>query len=63
MIKIKYGITGNYYAFSDDLKDVEDICLKINKSKSSIYYNIKYKKWVIKIKNKKQKKLLKIIGK
>lgn len=58
-MKIKYGITGNYYAYSNNKQDLIDLCSRINKSISSIYWNSKYEVWVIRIKNKNHKTNLK----
>lgn len=58
-MEIKYGITGNYYAFSKDKNDLIELCTQINKAVNSIYWNTKYEYWVIRIKSKVHKKLLK----
>lgn len=61
MIKIKYGITGNYYAISDLRNELEELCVIINKSSNSIYYNSKYKVYCIRCKSKLHKNLLRNI--
>jgi hypothetical protein len=61
-MKIKHGITGNYYGFSELKSEIEELCEKIKKAKSSIYWNKKYNVWVIKVKQKSQKQLLKKIA-
>lgn len=60
-LHITYGLTGNYYVYSSDIHKVEMIADKIGKKKSSIVYNKKYKVYEIRIKNKKQKIMLKSI--
>lgn len=58
-LTIRYGVTGNYYAFSIDKKRIEEVCRAINKAESSIYWNEKYKCWAIRIKDKAMKEELK----
>lgn len=58
-MEIKYGITGNYYVYSDNKDDLISVCKLINKAESSIYFNKKYSVYSIRIKNKYHKKLIK----
>lgn len=58
-MEIKYGITGNYYVYSDNKDDLKAICNMIDKAESSIYFNKKYSVYSIRIKNKYHKKLIK----
>lgn len=55
----KVGITGNYYFTSINREDLISICILIDKSIKSIYYNTKYSTWVIRIKNKHTKDICK----
>lgn len=54
----KVGITGNLYIWSPHKVILEAICKKIGKSVNSIYWNNRYQN-VVRIKDKKQKKLAK----
>ena len=45
----KVGLTGNHYVYGD------------NKSTKSVYWNRKYSVWAIRVKNTKQKDLLRNI--
>ena len=58
-MKIKHGITGNYYCYSNNKNDIIRICDLIGKSINSIYWNKKHEVYCIRIKNKKQKEILK----
>lgn len=55
----RYGITGNYYVISERREKLEELCLKIGKAKSSVYWNKKYQVFAVRVKNKKTKILLK----
>lgn len=57
-MKIKYGLTGNYYIISPHKSQVQSICQYIGKSINSVYYNKKHQVWVARIKSKKHKNLL-----
>lgn len=57
--QFRFGITGNYYVFCDLKEPLIDIAVKLKKSINSIYFNSRYKVWVIKVKNKTQKNILK----
>ena len=58
---VTHGITGNLYAFSSSLSEIRLVCDKIGKSKNSIYWNERYKFWVIRMKSKKHKKKIQLI--
>ena len=60
-MRIKFGITGNYYATSDNKAELQTLCSIIGKSIHSIYYNNKYNVFAIRIKLKKHKTLIKQI--
>lgn len=51
MFKIRYGLTGNYYVTSESKEEVIEASLLIGKALSSIYYNSKFKVYVIRIKS------------
>lgn len=51
----KMGITGNYYYTSVTREPLIAICNAIGKSVNSIYYNKKYKLYVVRIKSKHHK--------
>lgn len=57
---LKWGITGNYYVIGKRA-DIVEVCEQIDKSERSIYYSRKFKRWAIRVKNKRQKALLKEI--
>lgn len=57
--QLKVGIGGNYYVISTDKSNLEAICVMIKKSKTAVVLHKKYQCWVIRIKSKKQKILLK----
>ena len=63
--KINYdvGITGNHYVYGIDKDAIIEVAKSINKSINSVYWNEKYSVWAIRVKNKKQKALLKEIFK
>jgi flagellar biosynthesis/type III secretory pathway chaperone len=56
---ITYGITGNYYATSNDKNELVTVCNQIGKSISSIRWSVKHNTWAIRVKSKKHKKALK----
>lgn len=58
-LQIRHGITGNYYAFCINKEPVIQFCLQINKPTSCIYFNKKYNVWVIRIKSKQSKEIIK----
>ena len=58
---IQHGITGNYYVKCISKEPLINICDKINKSHNSIVFHNKVGLYVIRVKNKKQKELLKQI--
>lgn len=51
-VQFKHGLTGNLYVISKDSWPLEEICHKIDKSPSSVYFNKKYNCWAIRIKSK-----------
>ena len=51
----KVGITGNYYYTAIKPETLVDVCKIIGKSVNSIYYNKKYKLYVIRIRSKQHK--------
>jgi hypothetical protein len=58
---LKYGITGNYY-FTSEIKDeLIKVCETLNISKERVKFHKKYEIWVLRIKSKKTKILLKEI--
>lgn len=57
--KLKVGIGGNYYVISTNKENLEAICVMIKKSRDSVTFHKKYNCWVIRVKDKKQKKRLK----
>ena len=56
---IRVGIGGNYYIVCSVKYRLEDFCNMIGKKPSSIKFHKKYLCWVVRIKNKKQKEILK----
>ena len=50
-MKYRVGLGGNYYYTSLNREELIDICLQINKSPNSIYWNNKYSTYVIRIKS------------
>ncbi len=62
-MKYKVGITGNHYVYGSDKDKIIEIAILINKSLNSVYWNKKYSVWAIRIKNEKQKDLLRTIFK
>lgn len=59
---LKWGITGNFYVIGKRV-DIVEVCKQISKSERSVYYSSKFKRWAIRVKNKRQKVLLKEIFK
>lgn len=59
MIRWDVGITGNHYVWGDDKLAIENIAKEIGKSINSVYWNKKFGVWVIRVKRKSQKILLK----
>lgn len=53
-MNVKHGITGNKYILGTR-EEVENICDKIGKARSSIRYTEKYDCYVARIKSKKHK--------
>lgn len=58
---LKVGIGGNYYIVCNDKCKLVSVCERIGKSSGSIYFNIKYNCWVIRIKSKSMKHKIKNI--
>lgn len=56
--KIYHGITGNYYIISKSIDPLMEICRYIDKSVNSIGYSKKYECYVLHIKRKLHKELL-----
>lgn len=57
--KLKTGIGGNYYVISTEKDNLDAICVMIKKSKTAVKFHKKYNCWVVRVKDKKTKKLLK----
>ncbi len=57
--KLKVGVGGNHYVISTDKHNLEAICIMIKKSRRAVVFHKKHQCWVIRVKSKKQKKLLK----
>jgi hypothetical protein len=62
-MKIQYGLTGNWYVTSENKEDLVGMCVTLNRKISCIQWSSKYNTWVIRVKDKKQKLILKIISK
>lgn len=58
---LKKGFGGNYYVICDDKEKLVDICEKIGKKPSSIYFNRKYACNAIRIKNKTMKVCVELV--
>lgn len=56
--KLYHGITGNFYVVSTVKSSIEQICLKISKSITSIYFSSKHNCWAIRVKNQKTKTIV-----
>lgn len=61
MITIAHGITGNKYVLADSSQELFSLCLDIGKSPNSIRWVEGYQKYVVRIKSKKHKNMLKKI--
>ncbi len=61
-MKYKVGLGGNYYYTSLNKNELVNICNIIGKAPSSIYWNDKYKTYVIRIKSAFHKEKAKIYG-
>lgn len=57
--QLKVGVGGNYYVISTDKNNLDAICVMIKKSRNAVYFSEKYQCWIIRVKSKKQKILLK----
>ena len=57
----RVGLGGNLYFWSKNKEELEDLCSKIDKSPKSVYWNSKYKVWVIRIKSRYHKNRFKNI--
>lgn len=58
----KVGLGGNYYIVCNTKEKLVLICKKLDKSSNSIYYNNKYNCWTIRIKSKRTKEKLVLLG-
>lgn len=63
ILKLETGIGGNLYVRCDDEIPLLHIVDKINKSRNSVYFNKKYKVWVIRCKSTKHKLALRTLFK
>lgn len=61
MIKIQYGLTGNFYITVDTQSELYSILDYIGKSRRSIYFNNKYNKYCVRIKAKHHKQKIKTV--
>jgi hypothetical protein len=61
VIKIRHGITGNYYAMSETKTELIELTKEIGKSSSSIRWNEKFGTWTFRVKNRFHKEKLKKI--
>lgn len=58
---LKVGLGGNFYVTSTDKNNLDAICVMIKKARSAVYFNEKHNCWVVRVKSKKQKVLLKTL--